>query len=428
MILNREKALYFAGVNTLNLVEKYGTPLYVYNVDLIRARAREFIDAFKNVGVKAKVSYASKAFSCVAMIQLANEEKLSLDVVSGGELFTAIKAGFPMERVHFHGNNKSKEELKMALDAKVGCIVVDNFHELDLLEQLCIDIKRKIKILLRVAPGVEAHTHEYVLTGHYDSKFGFDLHNGQAKTALKRVLMNASFEVLGFHSHIGSQIFEVQGFVWEVEKLFEKMLLWQAEFNYFPPVINVGGGFGIRYTKEDRPKKLAVYVEAIAKRVLELSAQYGVKAPEIWIEPGRSLVGEAGITLYKVGATKEIPGIRQYISVDGGMTDNIRPALYGAKYTAVVLNKGAEEKKANCTIVGKCCESGDVLIKDIALPPLAAGDILAILATGAYGYSMASNYNRFPKPAIVFIENGVDKLVVKRESYEDLVRNDLLLN
>ena len=425
--VNKSGNLEIGGVDAIELAQEYGTPLYVYDVALMRERARGFKKTFEEQNMKAQVAYASKAFSTVAMIQLAEEEGLSLDVVSGGELYTAIVAGFPVERIHFHGNNKSREELEMALDHQIGCIVVDNFHEIELLKSICQEKKTKVNILLRITPGIEAHTHDYILTGQEDSKFGFDLQNGQAKQALETALHFDYFDVLGLHCHIGSQIFETTGFLLAAKKIVEKMAEWENELSFKAKVLNLGGGFGIRYTKEDEPIPPAQYVSEIIKEVKKLTEHYSMQMPEIWIEPGRSLVGDAGITLYKVGSSKEVPGVRKYLAVDGGMSDNIRPALYSAKYEAVLANRPLAKTKETVSIAGKCCESGDMLIWDLPLPEAGEEDILAVFCTGAYGYSMSNNYNRIPRPAVVFVENGKATLVVKRETYEDLVRHDLPL-
>jgi diaminopimelate decarboxylase len=425
--VNNKGHLEIGGIDAIDLAMNYGTPLYVYDVALIRERARGFKHTFEKEKIKAQVAYASKAFSTMAMIQLAEEEGLSLDVVSGGELYTAIAAGFPAERIHFHGNNKSSEELAMALEHRIGCIVVDNFHELELLKSICAEKNTTMKILLRVTPGIEAHTHDYILTGQEDSKFGFDLQNGQAKSALENALENQYLDVLGLHCHIGSQIFDPTGFLLATQKIFEKMASWKQELKFEAKVLNLGGGFGIRYTKEDEPIKPSQYVEEIIAEVKKLADHYKLSLPEIWIEPGRSLVGDAGITLYRVGSSKEVPGVRKYLAVDGGMSDNIRPALYQAKYEAVIANKPLAAVKETVSIAGKCCESGDMLIWDLPLPEIGEEDILAVFCTGAYGYSMANNYNRLPRPAVVFVENGEARLVVKRETYEDIVRLDLSL-
>lgn len=425
--VNQQGHLTIAGADAVELAKEYGTPLIAYNIDLVRQRARKFKNTFQELNVKSQVAYASKAFSSIAIYQVMKEEGLSLDVVSGGELYTALKAEFPAEKIHFHGNNKSYQELEMALDAKIGCIVVDNFDELRTLRELTSKRQERMSILLRVTPGIEAHTHTYITTGQQDSKFGFDLGNGQADEAFRFVYEDEYIEVLGLHCHIGSQIFETNGFVAAAEKLLLKMQQWNEEYQYTCPVLNLGGGFGIRYTEEDEPLSPEIYVKEMVLAIKRLSSESAFPLPEIWIEPGRSLVGDAGTTLYTIGSQKMIPGTRHYVAVDGGMSDNIRPALYQAKYDAKVANRMTASSEHTVTIAGKCCESGDKLIEDLSLPEVHEGDILAMFSTGAYGYAMASNYNRLPRPAVVFVENGQSQLVIRRETYEDIVRNDLSL-
>ena len=422
---NEKDHLTFGGIDTIYLAEKYGTPLYVYDVNQIRTNARSFVDQFKHLGVKAEVAYASKAFTSVAMLQVAKQEGLSLDVVSQGELYTALKADFPVEKIHMHGNNKSVAELTMAIENKIGCIVIDNFHEIDLLDQLLTEHDQEMDVLLRVTPGIEAHTHDYILTGNEDSKFGFDINNGQAEEAFKRLLKKDRFNVKGLHCHIGSQIFETDGFILAVQRLFTLIANWKEDYQFDIEVLNLGGGFGIRYTDEDQPLPLEDYVTALVEEVKQQTIKYKLDFPEIWIEPGRAIVGNAGITLYQTGSKKEIPNVRNYLSVDGGMTDNIRPALYDAKYDVVLANRVSAPKTYKTSIAGKCCESGDMLIWDAILPEVEPGDILAMFSTGAYGYSMSSHYNRFPKLAVVFVEDGKDKLVVQRETYQQVSQYDL---
>lgn len=417
--------LVIGGVDAVELSEKYGTPVIVYDVALIRQKIDELKQAFESHDIKYQIAYASKAFSCIGILQLMHEENLSLDVVSGGELYTALQADFPPERIHFHGNNKSLAEMEMAVKAGIGCFVVDNFYELTLLDQIAKTYNTTISVLIRTTPGIEAETHDYILTGQEDSKFGFDLNSGQAEQAIQQLLANPNFKLLGLHCHIGSQIFETTGFVLAVQRLYEYISAWKQKFGFSPQVLNVGGGFGIRYTKEDQPLPLANYVHDIVKAVREEAEKINGELPEIWIEPGRSLVGDAGTTLYTIGSEKEIPSIRHYIAVDGGMADNIRPALYGAKYEAILANRANEDPSGVYSIAGKCCESGDMLIWDCPLPKPNHGDILAVFSTGAYGYAMSNNYNRIPRPAVVFVENGESQLVIKRETYEDLVSLDL---
>lgn len=425
-IETNEKGNYlFGGVDTIYLAEKYGTPLYVYDVTKIRENCRAFVNPFKKHEVKAQVAYASKAFSSVAIVQVIKQEGLSLDVVSEGELHTALKADFPPEKIHMHGNNKSIAELEMAVDNEIGCIVIDNFHEIELLENILAEKDKRMNVLIRVTPGIESETHQYIMTGNEDSKFGFSLHNGQADEAFKRLFNHPHIHFKGIHCHIGSQIFGTKGFIKAIEVLFNKIAEWKDAYNYTPAVMNFGGGFGIQYTKEDEPLPYESYVEAIISSTKDHVKALNIPMPEIWLEPGRSIVGNAGITLYRIGSSKDIPGIRKYVSVDGGMADNLRPALYNANYDAVVANKPNLPLTETVSIAGKCCESGDMLIWDLQVPSIEAGDVLAMFATGAYGYSMASHYNRLPNAAVVFIENGEDKLVIRRETYEDVVKNDL---
>lgn len=423
--VNDQGHLEIGQVDTVELAKQFGTPLYVYDVSIIRDNCRKFVDTFKKLGVKAQVTYASKAFSSIAILQVVQEEGLSLDVVSKGELYTALKANFPVEKIHFHGNNKSEEELEMAIDHNVGCIIIDNFYEIELLETLLRKKNKQMDVLIRVTPGIEAETHEYIMTGNEDSKFGFNLQNGQVEEAFYRLKDHSHIRLKGLHSHLGSQIFSPKSFVLAVEILFELISKWYNEHRYVPEVLNLGGGFGIRYTKEDEPLPNDKYVYEMVQAVEKQVNKLGIPMPEIWIEPGRSIVGNAGISLYTIGSMKEIPGVRKYVAVDGGMYENIRPALYEAKYEGVIANKANKVKEETVSFAGKCCESGDMLMWDISVPKVEPGDILAMFSTGAYGFAMASNYNRFERPAVVFVENGKAKLVVKRESLDDIIKNDL---
>ncbi|MEI2280417.1 diaminopimelate decarboxylase [Paenibacillus polysaccharolyticus] len=424
--INEQGHLEIGGVDVTDMKEQFGTPLYVVDEQLVRERCREYMEAFRASGLGFQVAYASKAFCVMAMCALAAEEGLSLDVVSDGELFTALQAGFPAERIHFHGNNKTLEEIEMALDAEIGCFVVDNFNELHLLQAVATDKNRKVNILLRVTPGVEAHTHEYISTGQTDSKFGFDIGNGTAFEAIELASKQSNLVLLGVHSHIGSQIFEVEGFQMAVQRVAEFAASVYERLNVAFKVVNLGGGFGIRYIDGDTPLEVAQYVKAITDAVKNHFAQIGYAVPEIWVEPGRSIVGEAGTTLYTVGTSKDIPGVRKYVAVDGGMTDNPRPALYESKYEAVLANRANEAATETVSVAGKCCESGDMLIWDLDLPKVESGDLLAVACTGAYNYSMASNYNRIRRPAVVFVKDGQGDVVVRRESYQDIIQNDLV--
>lgn len=422
MQVNNQNHLEIGGVDTVHLAEKYGTPLYVYDTALIKQKVREFKEAFSSYEKSTQVAYASKAFSSVALYQILAKEEVSLDVVSGGELHLAIQAGFPAERIHFHGNNKSHQELVEAINHGIGCIVVDNFTELDMLNHVTSLYQKQVNVLIRVTPGVGAHTHEYISTGQEDSKFGFDLLSGQAKQAVQLAQNLSYVNVIGLHAHIGSQIFDTDAYEAVIKRLIARSKEWNEEFGFQLSVLNVGGGFGIRYTNEDKPLPLKKYVDAICASVRKEANDIGLELPEIWIEPGRSIVGEAGTTLYTIGTEKKLPGIRHYLSIDGGMADNIRPALYQAKYEGLLANQVIAEESETVSIAGKACESGDMLIWDLQLAKAEQGDILAVLSTGAYGYAMASNYNRLVRPAVVFVENGKDFLAVRRETYEDFMR------
>lgn len=421
--INQAGHLTIGGVDSLKLAKEYGTPLVVYDVSQIRNQIRAFKKVFEEEQLNYAVSYASKAFASIAMYQVANEEGAYTDVVSAGELYTAMKANFPMERVSFHGNNKSKEELEMAVKNHVGKIMIDNFYEINLLNQVLEEQDSEINVMLRITPGISAHTHEYDQTGQVDSKFGFDLKSGQADKALQEVLKNQRMHMLGIHAHIGSQIFELNGFEMAAAKLVDVAASWRKNYDYTAQVINVGGGFGIKYVQEDHPLKPEEFVKAIVKTIKDEATKHNFPLPEIDIEPGRSIVGPAGYNLYKVGSMKEIPGLVPYVAVDGGMGDNIRPALYQAKYETVLANDPQRKASQEFHVAGKYCESGDILA-DAKLPSLKAGDILAMLDTGAYGYSMASNYNRNPRSAVVFAEDGKAQVVIRRESLEDLVHLD----
>lgn len=413
--------LMIGGVDSVDLANKYGTPLYVFDVDQIRSQIKKFKSAFEKENLKYQISYASKAFAVKAIYQVMKQEDVHVDVVSGGELYTALSAGFPSEKISFHGNNKSFDELEMAVRNHVGVIMLDNFHEIELLTQILKEQQTSIDVMLRLTPGISAHTHKYDQTGQTDSKFGFDVESGQANQAMKEVLDNDQMNLLGLHAHIGSQIFGTQGFVMLAQKMVQLAKGFQEEFNYWPQVLNLGGGFGISYNEDDDPITAQTFITQIADEL----KQDCDNVPEIWIEPGRSIVGPAGYTLYTVGSRKDIPNLTSYLSVDGGMGDNIRPALYQAKYEAVIANKMDQPNEQTVHIAGKYCESGDILIDQQQLPKTKPGDILAMLDTGAYGYSMAMNYNRNPRPAVVFVEDGQDKLVVKRETYQDLTSLDL---
>ena len=421
---NTKGHLTIGGIDALDLAKNFGTPLMVYDVAQIRKQFQSFQQAFNQQKVAYAISYASKAFTAIAIYQVINQLGGKIDVVSGGELYTALKAGFPPAKISFHGNNKTKAELLFAVQKHVGVIILDNFYEIALLSQILNETQSKTLVMLRVTPGVTAHTHEYDQTGQEDSKFGFDVNSGQAEQAFLQVQANKKMKLIGIHSHIGSQILETVGFKLEIQKLMELLNQWAEKYNYQPQVLNLGGGFGIRYTAKDQVLTSKIFVDEIVKTVRNYAHEFHLKIPEIWIEPGRSIVGNAGYSLYTVGSEKKVPGLLPYLAVDGGMGDNIRPALYQADYEALLARCPKEKPTETVRLVGRYCESGDILIKKLSLPPTKPGDIIAMLATGAYGYSMASNYNRVPRPAVIFVENGKAQEVIKRETYADLISHD----
>ncbi|WP_204120874.1 diaminopimelate decarboxylase [Levilactobacillus sp. 244-2] len=421
---NEQGHLLLGGVDATQLARDFGTPLVVYDVGNIRQQIQDFRESFDQSGLRYQISYASKAFATVAMYQVIKEEGLHADVVSGGELYTALQAGFPAERLSFHGNNKSVAELTMAVDHGVGVIILDNFHEIQLLKEVLAVKGASVNVMLRLTPGISAHTHRYTQTGQVDSKFGFDVASGQATRALQEVLAVPQMHLIGIHAHIGSQIFGVAGFEMLVQKLVSIAAEWRDDFDFVPQILNLGGGFGITYTAADEAIGPDVFIQHIAATLKASAAEANLDLPEIWIEPGRSIVGPAGYNLYTVGSRKDIPNLTSYLSVDGGMGDNIRPALYQAQYEAVVANKLNAPQQETVHLAGKYCESGDILVDQAKLPRTEPGDLIAMLDTGAYGYSMASNYNRNPRPAVVFVENGQAKVVVRRETFADLTRLD----
>jgi diaminopimelate decarboxylase len=413
--------LEIAGADTVDLAGEFGTPLFVMCEQTFRDRARRYREAYPD----SDVYYAGKAFLCVEMARMVAEEGLGLDVASGGELYTALKAEFPPERIIFHGNNKSDAELEMGLKSGVGRIVADSMEELERADAIAGRLGSRGKVMLRVTPGVEAHTHEYIQTGQEDSKFGMSVEGGVALEAAKRARDLPNIEVVGFHSHIGSNITGVEAFLRTVEILAEFCATVRDATGITPAELNLGGGLGIAYTRGDFPARVESFATDVRAKLESEMARLGLPVPRVGVEPGRWLIANAMVTLYTVGTVKEVPGIRTYVSVDGGMSDNIRPALYGARYEALLANKADVPSDHVVTIAGSHCEQGDLLIKDVSLPAsVARGDILAVPATGAYGYSMASNYNRFPRPAVIAVQDGRAREIVARETYEDLVARD----
>ncbi|HAT4094386.1 diaminopimelate decarboxylase [Clostridium perfringens] len=416
--------LYVGGVKASALSKEYGTPLYVIDEELVRSNCRRYYNAMKCEERGNRVTYAGKAFINMSMCNLVNEENLYLDVVSGGELYTAYKAGFPLERIYFHGNNKSDYEIDLGVRLGIGRFIVDNIHELEVLNSIAQEYGRVQKVYLRITPGVEAHTHEYIKTGQLDSKFGFPVIGDTVYDAIKRAMELEYIELNGLHCHIGSQIFDLEPFEDTTEIMLNLINDIKETLGYEIKELDLGGGFGIYYTEGDKPKEIEEYCSVIINKADEICRKLNMNVPILSIEPGRSIVGNAGLTLYTVGAIKEIPNIRKYVSVDGGMSDNIRPALYSANYESLIANRVSDNSKEIVTVAGKCCESGDVLLNSIEMPRMETGDILAIMSTGAYGHSMANNYNRIPKAAVVSVSNGISKVMCKRETYEDLLRNE----
>lgn len=413
--------LCIGGISCSDLVKEFGSPLYVMDENLLISTCKSYYDNFKCKENHNRVAYAGKAFLTKAMCKLVNEQGLYLDVVSGGELFTAYKAGFPLNKVYFHGNNKSRGEIELGVKLGVGRFVVDNLDEMKMLNEEAGKNNIKQDIYLRLTPGIEAHTHDYIKTGQIDSKFGFAPVGETIMNAVKLALDCENLNLKGLHCHIGSQIFETEPYKDAVEIMMNFMKEIKDQTGHIIPELDLGGGFGIHYTDEDKPREPKEYCEVILNKVDEVCSRLNIERPILTIEPGRSIVGNAGITLYTIGAIKNIEGVRIYVSVDGGMTDNIRPALYGAKYEMAIANKIDEKANTRVAIAGKCCESGDIFIEDICIQKPEIGDILAVFSTGAYGFSMSSNYNKNPKAPVVFIKDGVVRLVSKRQSYEELL-------
>lgn len=421
--INPSGHLEIGGCDVVGLANIYGTPLYVFDEKAIRRKCREYQKAFASSYPSYKVLYAGKAFSTMAVIRLMEQEGCGLDVVSGGELYTALAANFPVENIYFHGSNKSLEELNLALASGVGQIVVDNLWELENLSQLAENRKQKIKILLRLTPGIKAHTHHYIQTGQMDSKFGITITDGSAMVAVKKALQMPCLDLHGIHCHIGSQVHNLDFFNLAAGQMVEFLAQIKKETGYILKELNLGGGLGISYTAADSPRSITDYVQGLTAIVKRVCSEKNVPLPTLLVEPGRSLVGEAGIALYRVGAIKETSA-SIYASIDGGMADNPRPALYQAEYKVIAANKATMTPEQKYIIAGKCCESGDIVAKDVLMPKLVPGDLLAVLSSGAYHYAMASNYNRLPRPAVVMAADGKAEIIIRRETYSDLIRYD----
>ena len=424
--VNDQGKLTIGGVDTTKLAKKYGTPLYVLDENVIRKQCRTYVQAAREYfGADALPLYASKALCFTEMYRIAADEDMGIDCVSGGEIYTAMRAGFPADKIYFHGNNKTDADIRYAMDMGVGTFVVDNLYELEAVSKEASARGKIQRILLRITPGIDPHTHKAVVTGNVDSKFGSAIATGDAMKIVKKALATDGVCLAGLHCHIGSQIFDSEPFEDAAKIMVRFIARIKEEYGYEISELNLGGGLGVRYTEYDREIDYAEAIKNIASIVRKLCESESISLPRIILEPGRSLVAAAGITLYTVGSVKEIEGFRNYVSVDGGMPDNPRYALYQSQYTAVVANKASLPRSYRATLAGRCCESGDLLGENMEIQKPERDDILAVLVTGAYNYSMASNYNRLPRPAIVMIKDGEDRLVVKRESYEDLIRNDL---
>lgn len=417
--------LEIGGVDTTVLATIYGTPLFVYDETLIREQCRRFHHTLSKSGLNYHISYASKAFMCKKIVRIMESEHMGLDVVSIGELYNALQAGFNPQHIHLHGNNKTIEELRYALAHNIGCFVIDSFDEIKRLNTLAMEMNKQPKCLLRVTPGVEAHTHDFISTGSTDSKFGLNIDNGQAFEGISAILNASHLDLVGVHFHIGSQIFGTEGTRTAIHKVFGFFETLKSQLNFTPSVLNIGGGFGIRYTKDDISYPIETALEEIVETLKDAAITHNVPVPHLWLEPGRSIVGEAGYTLYSIGTIKEIPNVRTYVSIDGGMSDHIRTALYDAKYEVALANRMNDIAIDVVTVAGKCCESGDMIAYDVTIPTPQINDIAVVSCTGAYHYAMASNYNQMQRPAVVFVKNGDHELVIKRETLDDLLKNQL---
>ena len=424
---NDKGNLTIGGLDTVDLAKEFGTPAYIIDENVVRANCRTYRNAaMKYFGEDALPLYASKALCFTEMYKIAAEEGLGIDCVSGGELYTAKRAGFPAERIYFHGNNKTDRDIKDAMDMGVGTFVVDNCDELYAVSSEAVSRGIIQNILLRITPGIDPHTHKAIVTGSVDSKFGSAIETGQAMDIVKKAIAADGVRLIGLHCHVGSQIFDIEPFADAADIMVRFIAEIKSECGYEIDVLNLGGGLGVRYTEYDRGIDYENAIKDIASIVTGYCKSNGIKMPKVILEPGRSLVAAAGITLYTVGGVKEIPGFKNYISIDGGMPDNPRYALYQSAYTALIANRATESRDYRATLAGRCCESGDLIGENMEIQKAERGDILAVLVTGAYNYSMASNYNRIPRPPVILVKDGKARIAVKRETYEDIVRNDVL--
>ena len=423
--VNDQDHLTIGGCDVVDLVSEFGSPLYVFDEDTLRGMCRQFVGEFSKRYANSRVAYASKAFLIPYIARLVHEEGLALDIVSGGELAVAKAVGFTPEKIYFHGNNKTPDELAFALEYGIGHFVIDSFYELDLLQELAGQKGLKQDVMLRVSPSIDPHTHVYTTTGILDSKFGFSIETGDAAKAIRRAMDSSNLNLNGIHFHLGSPIFELEPYSAAIHAVLNYLTQFKGEglnLEEFSP----GGGFAIGYVRDELPPDISEYAEEITSTSISVAKELGFGEPRLIVEPGRSIVGRAGVALYTVGGIKDIPTVRKYVSLDGGMGDNIRPALYDSKYEAVVAGRMSAPANDVVTLAGKYCESGDVLIRDVELPVIKTGDIIAVPSSGAYAPSMASNYNLNPRPAIVVVKDGEARLARRRETYEDMMRCDVL--
>jgi len=424
--INEKGHLSFAGVDTVELAKEYKTPLYVLDEQRIREKCRAYIGSMRKFfGEGSQALFASKALSFKEIYRIVKDEGMSVDVVSGGEIYTCKESGFPMDRVYFHGNNKTDDEIAFAMESGVGFFMADCREELEAISRIAGEKGITQKIVMRLTPGIDTHTYEAVRTGQVDSKFGTAIETGQAIEMVKFALSLPNISLEGFHCHVGSQVFDGETFCQSSEIMIDFIALVKKELGYEAKILNLGGGFGVRYIESDPHLDIEKTIEEISIYVKNKCASVNLAMPKILMEPGRSIVADAGLTLYSVGSVKTITGYKSYVAIDGGMADNPRYALYGSLYSALIANKADKEADFKCTIAGKCCESGDLIAEDIMLQSCEKGDILAVLTTGAYNYSMASNYNRIPRPPIIILKDGKSRIGVKRETYADIVKNDM---
>lgn len=424
--INENGRLRLGGIEASALAKQYGTPLYVMEEDIIRKVCQSYTSLIVDNSLNGKIAYAGKAFMTTAICKLIESEGLYLDVVSEGEFLTAMNASFDASRIYYHGNNKTEHELETAIKNGVGCIIIDSEQEIRIVDAFAAKYGRIQNVGLRIKPGVDAHTHKYILTGNEDSKFGFGIDDGTADEMLKEISSCSNIKLSALHCHIGSQIFELESFVLTVDIMTDYAKHIKDDFGFTVSEIDFGGGFGIHYINSDKPLPFDSYIKTIAETLKKCAAEKGLGEIGFVVEPGRSIVGEAGTTLYSIGAIKDIPNIRKYISVDGGMTDNPRTALYQAEYLCAIADKMNEDADTLVSVAGRCCESGDMLIWNVKIPKPEYKDILAVFSTGAYNYSMASNYNKVPHPAVVLVKDGKSALMVKRQTIEQLMENDTI--